>query len=68
MDLSEIERDILEKASDPQGTSYIKHDWISELDFIEIAEKLVEKGLLEKIYIQVHGNINISIFKKLKNL
>lgn len=58
MELSEIEKDILEKASAPGGTNYRNHSWIAAAEFSEIAENLVKRGLLKKDCISENKNIN----------
>jgi hypothetical protein len=62
MDLSEIEKDILEKASAPGGTNYRNHD-MAAADFIEIAESLVEKRILYKEIININETQKIQIYK-----
>ena len=63
MDLSEIEKDILEKASTPGGTNYRNHDWMAAADFTEIAESLVEKRILYKEIININETQKIQIYK-----
>lgn len=66
MELSEIEKDILEKASAPGGTNYRNHSWIAAAEFSEIAENLVEKKMLYKICLSQKKDCDINIVLQYK--
>lgn len=66
MELSEIEKEIMEKASEPGGTNYSQHDWISKDDFDETIKKMVnEKLVKEERIVNEKDFIEISIYRSI---
>lgn len=54
MFLSELEKEVLEKAASVAGTNYDQHNWVTEAEFTEAAEHLVKLKLLDEKTLQIN--------------